>query len=73
MTRSKMIRGGLFAAATSAALAFGAVQAFAAPAGQAAARRTCSPQDQVRCHEHCMYLGADTSRCYLGRCTCITN
>lgn len=72
MTRSKMLRQGLFAAAMAATLGFGAAQAFAAPSARDAARRMCSPEDQVRCHEHCMYMGADTSHCYYGRCTCVT-
>ena len=72
MTRNKMLRQGLFAAAMAATLGFGATQSFAAPSAPDNARRTCSPEAQASCHEHCMYMGADTSRCYLGKCTCVT-
>jgi hypothetical protein len=68
-----MLRKGLFAAATAAALGFGATQALAAP-DEAAARRACDPSQDVRCMERCQSAGADTGVCdwrYLGGCRCI--
>ena len=69
-----MLRKGLFAAATAAALGFGATQALAAPDEAASSRRACDPSQDVRCMERCQSEGADTGVCdwrYLGGCRCI--
>lgn len=63
----------LFSAATTAALGFGASQAFATPEAQKA-RFACNPNDEPRCIAYCQNLGADTGTCderYVNRCRCI--
>ena len=73
MSRTKMLRNGLFAAATLSALGFGAAQAFAAPAAPTS-RFACNPWDEPRCIEYCQNKGADTGTCderYVNFCRCI--
>ena len=67
-----MLRKGFFAAATAAALGFGATQALAAP-DQAAGRRACSVLRDAYCNDWCQAKGYDAGQCnplYEGGCRC---
>jgi hypothetical protein len=73
MTRfTRMLRQGVFAAATIAALGFGATQAFAAPRAQADAARVCSRGQHEMCHATCVWYGYDRGWCIGdGLCECL--
>ena len=58
----------LVPAGIAAALAFGAAQAVAAPAGGSSAR-ACN---QARCSEGCIARGFDGGACVNGQCLCFT-
>jgi hypothetical protein len=70
MIRTKVLRTGLFATMTAAALGFGGAQAFAAPAGVSDAR-ACAPAPFNNCPEYCQSIGYDTGTCVGGGyCKC---
>lgn len=73
MLRStRMLRHGLFAAATMAALGFGATQALAAPRAEADAARACSNLNHAQCRDSCRAMGYDTGSCVAGGgCWCV--
>jgi hypothetical protein len=69
MQRSKMVRQGLFAAAVTLALGFGAKEALAAPAAQSVAT-TCRP---YLCNQWCQDQGYAVGFCEPetgGKCLC---
>ena len=71
MKRIKILRHGLFAAATTLALGFGARQALAAPGatGDAAA---CTATWAAKCNDICVGKGYDYGTCdsQTGACLC---
>lgn len=69
MSRTKMLRNGLFAALTLSALGFGGAQAFATPA-VAAGARACDPYTDNQCRIRCERNGYDTGSCQIGYCQC---
>lgn len=69
MSRTKMLRNGLFAAVTLSALGFGGAQAFATPAAAASAR-ACDPYTDNQCRIRCENNGYDTGSCQVGYCRC---
>ena len=58
----EMLRNGLFAAATIAALGFGGAQAFATPS-DAAREPTCNPLPNTPCNTWCQDKGYDYGIC----------
>ena len=74
MARGKMLRQAVFAVTTTAALGFGAVQAFAAPVAASSGARLCTNEAHLRCAEYCWTRGADNGMCLAGGgCRCIYN
>ncbi len=70
MTRTRMLRPGLFAAAMTAVLGFGAAQAFGSPAGPDRARGMCTIESEQQCRNQCLSYGADGGSCSSGVCRC---
>jgi hypothetical protein len=68
-----ILRNGLFAAVTVAALGFGATQALAAP-GARASRMACDAAADARCVTYCQSKHYDTGWCdplWAGGCHCL--
>jgi hypothetical protein len=57
-----------FAAATVAALGFGAAEAFARPVEPARAGPYCDP---ATCDAHCRSIGGESGACYSVGCLCV--
>jgi hypothetical protein len=55
-------------AAVTAAMGFGATEAFAKPAEQARSGPYCDP---VACDAHCRSIGAESGACYTVGCLCV--
>lgn len=66
-TTARWIRNGAATAALAAALGFGATQALAEPAADAAAR-ACTPRG---CNAQCQAQGGIEGRCNNGACLCL--
>lgn len=71
MTRSKLLRQGLFAAMTTMALGFGTMEALAAPSARADAA-ACTALWAAKCNQICTDQGWDYGVCdgATGRCVC---
>jgi hypothetical protein len=71
MKRIKILRHGLFAAATTLALGFGARQALAAP-GATAGAAACTAIWAAKCNDICQGKGYDYGVCdsATGACVC---
>lgn len=72
MTGSKIVRQGLFAAATALAMGFGAREALAAPAAEASVRAACTATWAAKCNDICVGKGYDYGTCdsQTGACLC---
>jgi len=72
MRSSKLLRQGLFAAATTLALGFGAMEALAAPGAQRDAAAACTALWAAKCNDICIDRGYDYGTCdgETGRCLC---
>lgn len=71
MTRSKILRQGLFAAAATLTLGFGAREALAAPGASNAGAAYCTATWAAKCNDICMGKGYDYGVCVEpGSCSC---
>lgn len=72
---TQVLRKGMFAVVTAAALGFGASQALAAtPQGADSTARACSAYQDSKCRTYCQGKGYDTGWCdptYVGGCKCL--
>jgi hypothetical protein len=71
MITRTFLRQGLFAAGTTLALGFGAMEALAAPRAAAPAGAYCTAQWASKCNDICVNQGYDYGVCEEpGRCVC---
>ncbi|HEY0016438.1 MAG TPA: hypothetical protein VGC13_08975 [Longimicrobium sp.] len=72
MQRSKTVRQGLFGAAVTLALGFGAMEAVAAPGATAGATAVCTYTFARQCNQNCQSWGYDYGLCdpETGMCIC---
>lgn len=70
MSRTKMLRDGLFTVVTAAALGFGATQVQAAPQERQPAGRICTDANHAFCDDWCVRQGADSGYCSSAGCRC---
>jgi hypothetical protein len=72
MTGSKTVQRGLFAAAMTAALGFGAMEALAAPGAAKTAGAYCTATWAAKCNDICVGKGYDYGVCQEpGSCVCV--
>lgn len=72
MRNSKILRQGLFAAATTLALGFGTLEALAAPSAERAPAAYCTAQWAAKCNDICVNRSYDYGTCdgETGACLC---
>ena len=71
MMRSKLLRQGLFAAATTLSLGFGAIEAMAAPGTRGGTAAYCTATWASKCNDICQGKGYDYGVCQEpGACVC---
>lgn len=72
MKGTTILRQGLFAAATTLALGFGAMEAMAAPGARAGTAAACTATWAAKCNQICQDKGYDYGICdsATGQCLC---